>query len=135
MAPPLVKIGRSQFSVWLIARKHMKDTPHDGVRDREDRSFFPPTRCQPPVQGGQICPLRTDRPMGKLRQARAQDLIPFARFAGALFSRTLIIAWGNPRPRRETWRRTKTDHAARRGAVPKQAISIPISATIISAPR
>ena len=31
--------------------------------------------------------------MGKLRQARAQDLIPFARFAGALFSRTRIISW------------------------------------------
>ena len=88
----------------------MKDTPHDGGRDREDRSSFPPTRCQTPIQSRYIRPFRTDRPMGELGSTRSQDLMPFACFACALFSRTLIIAWGNPRPRRETCRRTKTGH-------------------------
>ena len=88
----------------------MKDADHDGVRDREDRASFPPTRCQTPIQSRYRCPFRTDRPMGELGSTRSQDLMPFACFAGALFSRPLIIAWGNPRPRRETWCRTKTGH-------------------------
>jgi hypothetical protein len=44
----------------------MKDTSHDGVRDREDRSSFPPTGCQTPIQSRYLRPFCTDRPIGEL---------------------------------------------------------------------
>jgi hypothetical protein len=89
----------------------MQDTPHDGVRDREDRSSLPPTGCQTPIQSRYIRPFCTDCTMGELGEARSQALLPFACLACTLFSRTLIMPWGNPRPCRETCRRAQTGHS------------------------
>jgi hypothetical protein len=44
--PTFVKVARSQLVIWCMARKHVQDTDHDGVGNRQARALFTTTRRQ-----------------------------------------------------------------------------------------
>ena len=75
MPPPFVEVACAQLVIRFLTREHVKDTDHDGVGDRHDRTLLPPTRRQASIQGRQIGLFRTGSCLGQLRQAGTQGLM------------------------------------------------------------
>jgi hypothetical protein len=54
LPPPFVKILGPQFTILFIAREHVKDTTHHGVRHGNDGPFLPPADGEALIEGRQI---------------------------------------------------------------------------------
>src|SRR5215468_308759 len=121
--PTPVKIGGAEFPIRLVANEDIKHTDQDGVGDRDNRALLPSACGQPAEERRQIGLLGMCGTVGQLHQPRPQRTVPLAGFPERRFPALSSLPGATPA------------HAASRAAVPKRLRSVPISATIISAPR
>ncbi len=123
LPPPFVKIIGPQFTVPFMAGEHGKDTPHDGVRHSKDGPLLPTADGEALREGRERRVLGPHGSMGELGQDRPEGRLPLRVLPERCVPALASVPGATPA------------QAARRGAVSKRDISIPISATITSAPR
>ena len=116
-------MGGAEFPIRLVVDEDRKHTAQDGVGDGDNRALFPPAGGQPAEERRQRGLLGMRGTVGQLHEPGPQRLFPLRVFPERRCPALASLPGATPA------------HAARRAAVPKRLISVPISATIISAPR
>src|SRR5262249_23783597 len=112
-----------EFTISCMAGEPVKDTPQNGVRHGHGGSLLPTADGEALREGRERRVLGPHSSMGELGQDRPEGRCPL-RIVPECCLPALASFPGAP-----------PAQAARRGAVSRRDISIPISATITSAPR
>ena len=119
---PVKKVGPG-VAVRLLALDHVVGHDQHRVGDRENRALLAAPRRQPPVLRTEIGAFGARGGVAGLHQGGPQEAIALAGLARRAFAGAFMVAGATPA------------QEARWSALGKRVISVPISATIISAVR